>query len=76
MYSWIVNKVVLTPVAMGNIELAVYRPTWFAYGNQGVTITHPLLLAGSIPVGNVGRGDYIHGMPAGIRSINFCLFIK
>jgi hypothetical protein len=29
-YSWIVNNVVLAQLAMGNIELAIYSPMWFA----------------------------------------------
>jgi len=67
--SWILNKVVVAQVAKGNMALMVYGPIWLTYVRQGVTITYLVLLAESIAVGSIGRGDYFEGMPAVLQSI-------
>lgn len=71
--SWILNKVVIAQVVKGNMTLMVYRSIWLAYVSQGVTITYLLLLAESISVDNMDRGDYFEGMPAALQSIAFCV---
>jgi hypothetical protein len=69
--SWILNKVVVTQVDKGNMALTVYGPIRLAYVSQVVTIMYLVLLAESIAAGNMDKGDYFEGMPAGLRSIHF-----
>jgi len=68
--SCILNKVVVAQVAKGNMTLMVYRPIWLAYVSQGVALTYLVLLAESIAVGSMDRGDYFEGMPAVLQSIH------
>jgi uncharacterized membrane protein len=71
--SWILNKVVVVRVVMGNTALRICSAIWFGFVSQGVTITYVVLLVESIAVGNMDREDYVQGMPAALRSITFCL---
>jgi len=50
------------------MALMVYKPIWLAYLNQGVKITYFVLLAVSIAVDSMNRGDYFDGMPAVLQS--------
>jgi hypothetical protein len=52
------NKDVVAQGVKGHMALAVYKPIWLAYVSKGVKITYLVLLAESIAVGGMGRGDY------------------
>jgi hypothetical protein len=55
---WTLNKAVVAQVVKGHMTLTLYKPIWLTYMSKGVTITCLVLLAESIVVGNMGRGDY------------------